>query len=506
MKSDNSKLNQSLRDALKDHPEPLSNHQWDRIQASLGERKKRGFPWIFVALLVFVSSMIAFTLGYLTGDRSLASDTQVKQPTLQSPEVGRQQQPNDTSMFNSISDASLPNNTSLNNQVAGPATSSSPAIRPSSSHSAGLADAGTSSRQAPSGNPGRTSSSTSRENPAGSDLAGNPAATQGASAATGPEPTKGGDHTQNAGDTKSKPELNSTALADQTTENKDTLKNQNLISEKSQTNPSNTDLEKDSKTKDNDNAETKSPKKKKQRKSDLSELFNDRLTLGLRFGPSVFKSGVGDFSNTKTVHKDTRDLFENGISDRKSSNIDLMLQFRIVKGLQLGFNTGVQVRTLSEKRTYNYTLKDIPFRDNDSAILFYVTNKDSTNLLKFNSVEQISYRFVSIPLVFNYDFKLGRSSALNTGLGLNLNWVTGLKGQMVNVNEFKYESTSQLIKKRFYTGWNVRLGYSHQLYKRLWAGFDIGLQRNSMKYDLSYSTFKTAFTFTNYNFCLYYKL
>ncbi|HEY1047363.1 MAG TPA: hypothetical protein VGF79_13035, partial [Bacteroidia bacterium] len=402
--SDN--LNKALRDALKDHPEPLHDGQWDKLYRELHEKKsKRIFPWFGFWIILLVTGLTGFLTGYLLNSELKNSNPiAVNSQDTVSPEVAspnsaksnlaelKQANSNIQRSESNTNSNAIVNNSSIT-QETNSANSNSKQTNSQSSSKSKLtysdqhqnSSAKLSNERQPKDQKGRDNQGKEQESNSNKS------------------PDRNIDKTDLALNGNNKQETNYAQKDPAKTDLTEPKDSTSELNNNAQNDVADNDKIADNTKKDKDEDLKKKPKKKKPKPTPEGSEEQPKWVFGLSLGMSTFNTRMGAYSAPSTVHKDVKDVNENSLGNKKSNTFKLSVNYRFLKGLSLGFNTGFQYRTVREVRDFNYTLDELPFRKPDNSIDFYIPLKDTQIFLRVNESRTSEFRYVTIPFTFSYN-------------------------------------------------------------------------------------------------------
>jgi hypothetical protein len=230
-----------------------------------------------------------------------------------------------------------------------------------------------------------------------------------------------------------------------------------------------------------------------------------RFAIGFSSGFSPVRTSVSKVSNGSKLHKDTRGLFDQMNDNQRSTFINIGFDYMLLPKLSLGFSSGLQCREISNTIDLTYKLNEIPFREKNGDIQFYIHVPDSQRPPVISVRSQMTFRFVNVPFRLSYGYVFKGSNELQFSGGLNLSMLAGVKGNTFSVNEVSIKPVSETIEGFFNVGYTGGLMYSRKIYKNWWLGIETQFQRNHLKYDTGYGTLKSKTDIYNFNFNLKYR-
>lgn len=488
----NNKLNQALKDALFEHPEPLHDGQWERLRAELEEKKKRRFlPWFFLFAGVLLCAGLVYL--YINGDgNKIAIQEQMANHQTNS------HTSDSTIISNTTNELPLPESATASTNEGDPTVKSGKMASqprrnthtsPSNSYATTVQQSiddghGPSLKEDYSGSKKDLIETVNHETPGGMLATGD----KGQSVKTNEEGNNNNKTiNSDSGKNSSKdPALKTILVADGNT-TKNQLKKDDLTSTGAE---SNKDTTKKSDT-------TKGPGEDKKKV---------KWVFGLNAGYAVVNSVVTGLTNEEQLHKDSRNIFKMGNDKQSAMFYNFNVEYRFSQKIGLRMNTGLNYRLLNNNVDFTYKLSQVPVRLPDNTILTYITIPDTSNPLIFRLRENQSYSFLSIPLYLNYSLPINAQSELILGGGVNISALIGSTGSAFSLNEMSYKKSGDMIKHPFNLGMSLSLGYSRRLFGNWWLGADFGMQSMGLKYDLGYGDLKSRMNSRSFGLNIRYKL
>lgn len=516
----NNRLNKALHEALRDHPEPLHEAQWERLRADLDRDKKRKFPWFFLLTGVVLLASIS---TYLLMDKDTAPENHVSVLSNTS-QSGTQNATQST-----VAPPENPNNSS-NTPASGVQNSNSPkSTAPVSGNGhtgngSGVISNNNQPNQ-PKSTPSQSNSNPNTSNNAGSsglnpvNASGNPdkMADQPAKNPITNNPTQINSTLNNASNGKENPN-DQTVSANDSRKTSDsthsdlpkTLSGQSLE-------PGALDSHKpvdDTQPGDSSQVNASSPvagksddkndgKKDKNKNKDNDDKTT-RIVLGFTGGISLASTKIVDLTNQQYFHKDTKKVFQENNKNQTSTFFNFSFEYKF-KHLGLRFNSGMQYRSISNKINYTYRLNEVPFRNSNNAIDTYFHVPDSS-ALTFDVASRQSLRFITVPIQLSYGFKLNSKYELILNAGINISAMVGAKGNTLDLASYEVTKVSSMIKQKFTFGYTGGLQISRQLYNNWWLGLEANLGTINLAYKMGYGDLKSRILNKSLSLQLRYKL
>ncbi len=230
-----------------------------------------------------------------------------------------------------------------------------------------------------------------------------------------------------------------------------------------------------------------------------------RFAIGFASGFSIVNTEVTALTNEKKLHKDTRSLFEQSTRNQNSMFANVIFEWMPFKAFTLGIHSGIQYRSVSNRMDIDYKLNQIPFRDMEGNISFYVPIHDTLNPPTISVRNNTSFRFVNIPLCLNYSFMQGVRNEFRLSAGLNFSLLAGSSGNTFSLNEAGVRPVGEMISNIFDMGYTGGLMYSRNIYRQIWLGTEIQMQNNHLNYDMDYGILKSRLRAYNINLNIRYK-
>lgn len=494
----NNKLNQALKDALFEHPEPLHDGQWERLRVELEEKKKRRFlPWFFLFAGVLLCAGLIHLYIKSDGDKiTIQNQTANNQTNSHASDQNAADSksnalPSDnlnTSTGSSVESAMKPepNLTKMSRHASqSPATPYSTTVQQSINDGHGPSDNNW-------GLSNRLDNDINKETPSESrkDVDVN----QGL-----PVKTK----EDNITDTKSLDNVDNKDKAPQEPINKT-----KLVS--GDGNNSKEPLKKEGDAESTKSGEVEI-KEDTTKKTDTSKGLGDdkkivKWVFGLNAGYAAVNSVVTGITNEEQLHKDSRNIFKMGNDKQSAMFYNFNVEYRFSQKIGLRLNTGLHYRLLNNNVDFTYKLSQVPVRLPDNTILTYITIPDTSNPLIFRVRENQSYSFLSIPLCLNYSLPINAHSELLLGGGVNISALIGSTGSAFSLNEMSYKQSGDMIKHPLNLGMSLSVGYSRRLMGNWWLGADFGMQSMALRYDLGYGDLKSRMNSRSLGLNIRYKL
>ncbi|MCC6818832.1 MAG: hypothetical protein IT245_08075 [Bacteroidia bacterium] len=485
MKSGN-KLNQALKKALQEHPQPLHEAQWERIRAELEEKKRRPFLWLYF----FGSALLLLTIGglvYWNASNNIESVKSISiQPAIENPIVNI----NVDSTLEVKSDIKhlSQTETEINNSIESKrntqlqTTQKSLKIDDIPAKSKSLSAANTNRFRRP--NPVNDQLLYDIENLKPNSIKSNSL----------------DNLIQNIGASKH-------VLVESPKVMNDTIEK---INDSAQQTPQLTNaiaqnedgVESDIPTDDS----TKSKKKKKKSKvSEKGEYGNGVFVLGLATGITSINTSVVKLTNQEYLHKDTKNVFEAGNKNQSAFFMNFSFEYKLGS---LGFrlNSGLQYRSISNDINFNYKLSQIAVRNSDNTISFYINVPDSSNPMVFKLQSRQSFQFITLPLQLSYGLKLNSKYEAIFNAGVNISGLVASSGKMFNLNSFEAKPVNTLMNRKINYGLNGGIQLSRHLYRQWWLGLEAGLSTVNMAYDLGSGNLNSRITSRSLNLQIRFKL
>lgn len=527
----NNRLNKALHEALRDHPEPLHEAQWERLRADLDRDKKRKFPWFFLltgaVLLASISTYILINTssvpdhqlsvqsnttesGSQNATQSNPDSTEQIGSSQQSPASGAQNSDNSKSTAPVSGNGHAGNGSGVisnpNNQPNKPIQSNSNPSQSNSnsSHSNQHGGSGSSPVNA-SGNPDITA-----DLPAKNPITNNPTQNREPLDKKSHGKENSNDQTDSANDSRkitdnTNPDLPKTMQGKSVEpgsvdSHKPADDTQSGDSSKIKTN-STADAQTDDKKGDKSNV-NKNPGKSPGNGGNDDKP--SRMVFGFTGGISLATTKIVDLTNQKYFHKDTKKVFEENNQHQTSTFFNFSFEYKL-KNFGLRFNSGLQYRSIYNSVNYDYRLNEVPWRNADNSIDTYFRVPDSSAMsFKINSKQAL--RFITIPLQLSYGFKLSEKYEMILNAGLNLSALVGAKGNALDLVNYETTSVSSMIKQKFTFGYTGGLQISRQLYNNWWLGLEANLGTINLAYNLGYGDLKSRIFNRSLSFQLRYKL
>jgi hypothetical protein len=221
--------------------------------------------------------------------------------------------------------------------------------------------------------------------------------------------------------------------------------------------------------------------KKEKQGFDLS-----KLKFGIALGYSGIRTSIIALHNENSLHKDTRYILETETSNKTSLNLNFYTKYRLPIFPSFSLSTGVQYREISNISQTNYKLNEIPFRESDGHIAFYIHIPDSSKPHTYTGRSRIKSKNISIPLSLEYTFRQSNLFAISMHSGLLLNIQAGSKGITFNVNEPGFTEVNKLIKTNPTLSYNFGLLLSRPISKHIQIGLELLWQRDRLRYQFGY--------------------
>lgn len=472
MKSGN-KLNKALKDALDGNPAPLNESQWARIESELsGKRRKPFVFWLLLLIPMLTALGIAYYSGLNKGRQEITS------VTVNSNSVGTDQE-------SKISDNAISQN-NAGNQEAEPDKStnkSNPAIQ-----------------EADKSEKDNVASQHSNNNKYQETVGGGNQLLSGE-----PDKTPGGRNTDSGIKTGTAP-AHRPVVDDPMAGSPDlypgvysvianpAIKAIAVVPEVQNEVESDTKESSDSLRKRLTGKEDEDIKPKRK-----------RFAIGFASGLSFVSTDIAAVTNEKKLHKDTRSLFEQSTRNQHSSFANVIFEWMPFKALTLGIHSGIQYRSVSNRMDIDYKLNQIPMRDMEGNISFYIPIHDTMNPPTISVRNTTAFRFVNIPLCLNYGFMAGKRDEIKVMAGLNFSLLAGSSGNTFSLNEAGVRPVGEMISNIFDMGYTGGLMYSRNVYGNFWLGTEMQMQNNRLDYDMDYGILKSRIRSYNLNLNLRYK-
>lgn len=219
-------------------------------------------------------------------------------------------------------------------------------------------------------------------------------------------------------------------------------------------------------------SETEEPKK-----------YVARYVLSLSTGYSVMNVKVTDIENSQQLHKDSKMLFEQSNQKLKSTFVNFGFDFKIVPGLAMGINTGLQYLQINTPVHIKYKLNEVPFWDIGKSRIIGYLKTDSANTIELNSTVTNKTSFIIIPLKYYYTIPLNRKNEILVTAGCNFSTIINVKGESVSVNEGAIQSLNRKMYSNFNVGLIGGVQYSRNIKNAWWLGLETQIQTTKMKFN-----------------------
>lgn len=187
------------------------------------------------------------------------------------------------------------------------------------------------------------------------------------------------------------------------------------------------------------------------------------LYLTLSGGPGFNFNTLRKLENADKQHKDVGKIFAEMQGKFRSTVFQAGLVYVPKKGPQFSVSGGIQYRQLTQTIDFNYSFREIPFKDIDGRIIGYVYD---TTGRPFNYQGVNSLRFVSVPLYLRFPVWSSENSELFVGAGVQLQGIFGAQGSYLDVNRIWMDSLTTTAFRKWSLGYTLGAGYSRWLNKR----------------------------------------
>jgi hypothetical protein len=487
MKSGNN-VNKALKEALQNYPVPLNESQWDRISGDLGKKKnKKPFFWlsIFSAVIVLISMLF---YGLSDSNKSEFSQYLAQNQSQLQTEITTQTETDHP-------ESNISNTESSQNQITERGELSESNVLPANSNTPNASQEQNKQSRDELENAKNTSSSINSTN--------------------NNRPTENQKDKQESNDLNqnndramvfepNNPSLIESPFSFQSVLNHYImsyllLKPEFAAPYEIQQKNENFDWFKANLAKNTSKASSNNSNDKPTKDSSKNSI-----AIGLMYGISMVNS-KSNIDNQNSLHKDTREVFDAAAKNQTSNFLKVTLDIPLTKRFNLGLNSGFQYRYVAQEANYNYSYDSIPFRDVDNRVLFYLPNKDSSNL-KINGRYKNVYQYLNIPLSFTYRLPLNSRNEFLLGAGMQFNMVLKNKGQLFDLNDEGFKDNSEFLKTTSNFGWMGSLEYSRQLQDHWWLGLGMGIQNQNLKFASENGYINNTLKFNSFHLHLRYKL
>ncbi|MEZ4804553.1 MAG: outer membrane beta-barrel protein [Bacteroidia bacterium] len=461
MKSSN-KLNNALRNALKEKPGELHESQWERIQSELNQKKKKGIlPWLLLLIpVVLISIVSGYFIGKNSGRTELATET-------------KQSEILNTDSNDLSKDLSKPNSLEVEKM------------------SDELLDESDKQVENIKKNQIATQAETN-ENPR--TLANK--SDKAASKTISNKEDKEANENRVPNLERNKGEHISVVQALSMAE----MKRQQELEI---ANVSGIDLIEDKLT-DTFTKDTTEENGKNDKKSGNSD-DESRFAIGFSTGFSPVTSKLIELSNVSKLHQDTRKVFEQSNDRQNSLFAKFTFDYKLSKAFNLGIGSGIEYRQVYNSSQIDYTLNEIPFREVNGDILFYIHVDDSMNPTRIQMKQQNVLQYINIPLQVSYSFPIKKGSEVAIQAGVNLALLAKSKGQTFDLNGSQILELKDMINTKASLGYIMGLQYRREIFEHWWLGGEILFQDNGQNYNLGYGSLRSRIQMRNINLNLHYK-
>jgi hypothetical protein len=180
------------------------------------------------------------------------------------------------------------------------------------------------------------------------------------------------------------------------------------------------------------------------------------------------------------MHRDAEKLFDESNRNQSAFFGNLNFSFPLYRKFDLSFRGGLQFRQIHSKQDVQYEYKDVPFKDADGVILFYISRPPVSMPLKGSS----DLYFLQLPLSLTYTLPLNSKYECLISGGVNLSTLMGARGQAYDINQSQITKVKNMIKNKPDMGPVIGLELSRLIYGNWWLGLEAGYQSNKATYDL----------------------
>lgn len=486
MKSGNN-LNKALKEALNGHPEPLKDSQWERIRLELGESKKRPFRWILFPI-AFILILLGGLTWYLIPQGQEHSAGNSLTPQSQGPSHDYKQ----SNKMEIDSKGKSEESTIILSDNARNQDNSVITNRPNSKNSNNRFqepfqdDIKLKMMAKQVGRGGMTNNNINHKQ------------------YDDPDPDEF-DIRRHAFRNEVLSKISDSNASDNEKKTTD-LSEPNTILEKekldSNVKDENKMVQNTDDVSDNDSDEKKKGKKKNKNKGNNYE--SGKFVLGFASGFSWVNTAVKGLTNTEYMHKDTRKVFEATNDKQQSFNINLSVDYKLGQS-NFSVNSGLQYRYIRNNIDYNYKITELPWRNSDNTIAFYITVPDSSSQeIRLRSNQ--NYSFLSMPFQLSYAIPFKDKWEFLFNAGVNVSTLIWSNGQLIDLDYVEVKEAKGSIKQKISLGYTGGIGISRQLYGQWYLGLECGISTINLKYNLGYGDLKSRIMAQNFNLQLRYKL
>lgn len=509
----NDKLQNSFKKAFEDHQEPLHQAQWERLDRALDEKPlTRKWKWFYL-LGVFCLTALSFMTGYF-----LRSEKESKLT-----DVPAQMAPANDNTANTTDNTTTTPGTSANNT----APTQTPATAKTNENN-------TASGQVNKTNNTNNTNTNENKKPSQSSVSDNkqPGTGQTPKAQGNDKSNQTGDvATDNKGTSPnkpateqgSKPAVNTSGLPKDKIADKQNADDKNIVTDDSKAADKHDVITTDDKTAtpsaEKDTPVIKPPaiahaepadsmnggKKNGKDKEDNGASGRPKFAFTFSSGVSAVKTSIVSFSNPGSMHKDTRQLFDQSNTDKSSVFVNLGFEWYPFKRLSLIFNSGLQYRQFSTHENFEYKYNEVPWRNADQSIDFYIHIHDTSGPIVFKSNNKQRISYVNVPLSLGYSFALSPKHEMGFVFGANISMISGVKGNTFSLNDVEEKPLKSLIGKKVNIGPIGGLNYTYNIYRSFWMGGELQWQRNNTTFETQYGSYRARYGANNYNLIFRYK-
>lgn len=217
----------------------------------------------------------------------------------------------------------------------------------------------------------------------------------------------------------------------------------------------------------NHNSEIIKPKTEAKEEIKPFEKNKKPFSLSFNFSPeySFYNYNLADENNLKT-HKDF-----NSIQGNKAQNGAFGYSFGVGIGYRFIQNLSLQAKinyvSLGEEVNYEFTNDQFPVTFQNGEIIGYFTSVPDT--IAFTKTNQ--YRFLELPLAFNFEKNLSSRFYLNFRLGSIFRYHLKSEGETINPSDLTKININNLNNKKWNFGWMIGIGLNYRLTENLDLGF-----------------------------------
>lgn len=495
MKSSN-KLNKALKEALHENPGPLQDKQWERLRAELEEKKRRGVFWYFLGLGLFILAGIGVWFFNFSNEKVMADEKIYHIQSSQDSSNESLSMAHDTAM--KLADSEK--NNLKSNPASGSLPESNKVQESIPTENTALISSQTQSNTTEPVNNVNGANTTEKEKSGFSDKGlVNGAQKDFVEIGIGNRqgvPEKSDTFERlNVQAQKSMPHLNEKDLDTSRPKADDLVGDGNENGE--------VDAKDTEKKPEDEKISKKKPKAKKSVKAP-GENPPGRFVLGFAAGISSASTKVTGLSNENMLHKDTREVFKMNNSRQSSYFLNLGFEYKF-SSLGLRLNTGLNFRNLSSESNFKYTLNELPFRNRDNTIAFYLQDTSSDPLV-FHVASKNTFTFLTIPIQFSYGLPLNSNYELIFSAGINFSGLIASSGKTLDMNDYEVKSLRSSIRQKYSLGYSGGMQLSRRITGPWWLGLEAGYGTVNLSYDLKYGVLKSRIGMTGINLNLRYKL